>query len=187
MDFRRLNFTLRNPDDVMSAPNKQRLSIRLMNTCHFAMRFAWGFEPEELQPTKSARFISPPNSSPRESKEKRADRSHVSPGNASDSVIHHAVQNNAYLECDLRNLQNIVTAVMREFHGFSENLSSNRNQTTLHWSMWPTQWSEFMSTRTWISPAIRDRHIKFKKSAMLTCPTTRHWCKVALEESKLVG
>ena len=170
MDFSWLNFTLRNPDDVMSPPNKQRLSIRLMNTCHFAMRFAWGFEPGELQPTKSARFISPPNSSPWESKEKKADRSRVSPGNANVSVINHAVQNNPYLECDSRNLQNIVTAVMREFHGFSENLSSNRNQTTLHWSMWPTQWSEFMLTGKRVSPAMRSRHVKFKNSARTTCP-----------------
>ena len=184
MDFSWLNFTLRNPDDVMSPPNKQRLSIRLMNTCHFAMRFAWGFEPEELQPTKSARFISPPNSSPWESKEKKADRSRVSPGNASVSVIHHAVQNNPYLECDSRNLQNIVTAVMREFHGFSENPSFNRNQTTPHWSMWPRQWFEFMLTKTRVSPAMRRRHVKFKNWARTTRPAP---CLVARFRKRTVN
>ena len=47
MDFFGLIFTSCNPNGVMSAPNKQMLSDRLMNTCHFAMRFARGSKPED--------------------------------------------------------------------------------------------------------------------------------------------
>ena len=59
MDFARLNFTLRNPDDVMSAPNKQMLSDRVMNTCDSAIWLAWGPGLEKLQSTNNSHFMSP--------------------------------------------------------------------------------------------------------------------------------
>ena len=40
----------------VAEPNKQKMSDRLMSTWHFAIQFAWGFEPEELGVMCDAKF-----------------------------------------------------------------------------------------------------------------------------------
>ena len=85
--------------------------------------------------------------------------------NARESVIYVAVCNNLGLLCGPRNLQNIITPIMREMDRSSENLQKECDQDTLHWSMRPAQCSDLQSTRKLGSPAMYSQHINFKKLA----------------------
>ena len=121
--------------------------------------------------------------------------------NARDSAIQVTVHNNLRLVSGTRNLQNIITPIMREMDRSSENLQKECDQDTLHWSMRPAQCSDLQSTRKLGSPAMYSQHINFKKlarsamrrrrikckkAARFTCSTLCYCCKVAKKNGKLV-